>query len=234
MSDQNTAPGGYDEFYLRQNPADQANYARKARGYRKRMRPLLDGVSVNSCLDVGCATGLLAYWLRKEVCEDVVGVDQDAALLDIARANVPARFVLDDAGHYLATCGRRFDAVFLLNILEHIPHEQVVGFLTSVRNGVNEGGIAIIRTPNLNCLTGMGHFCEDFTHRTALTENSLEQIARQAGFSRVEMCNQFRTRTFTGKIRACLNWLMHRAVYGLEGGRCPKVFYHNIYARLYR
>jgi len=225
---------GYEDFYLQANPPTEANYRKKSRGYEKKLGPMLADAAGKSCLVLGCATGMLCYYLREQKGCQVVGIDTNAKLLDIAKKNVGAEFVLGEATEYAASCDRKFHVVFLMNILEHISRRKVIGMLKELRRLLTDGGFVVIRTPNLNNLLGAAHFCSDFTHCTPLTEASLAQVAREAGYTHVEFCNQFRMQSLSGKVRACLNWLIHRILFRLRGGRTPKVFYRNLYARLLR
>ena len=68
----------YHKHYLSENRADSENYRAKARGYHRRFGHILDAAQVSSCLDIGCAIGLLAGYLRGRGIADVVGVDLDA------------------------------------------------------------------------------------------------------------------------------------------------------------
>jgi len=231
---QQVSAGQYKGAQLRHVRGGLPAYEKKTKGYHRRLGPMLDAAPVKSCLDVGCSGGLLCYYLRKRGISDVVGVDGDADMVEIARQHVDAEFVVGDATHYLQTCNRRFDFISLLNVLEHVPREKAVEFLAAVRGTLNDGRFAVVRAPNLSCLAGSGHFYRSWTHVLPLTETSLQWLAAEAGFSRVELCNQFRMQSFKGKMLACVNWLVHKAAYKLVGGRCPTVFYRNLYARLYR
>jgi SAM-dependent methyltransferase len=223
---------GYEDYYLRANPSTKKDYDRKARGYDRKIGPILRLRRPKICLDLGCGSGLFSHYLKQAGVEIVVGVDMNEPLLQVARQNVSAEFVRADATQYAAGCGRTFDAIFLLNILEHIPREKVVQFLSDTKRCLNPGGWALVRAPNINCLGGAAHFCDDFTHVSPFTDASLEQAAREAGFDGVEFCNQFAMQKFKGKCMACLNWLVHRMVFALRGGRMPRVFHRNLYAIL--
>ena len=192
---------GYEKYYLHENPPDAANYRKKARGYHRRFGRILDREDISSCLDLGCATGMLANYLCGRGYTDVVGVDCNASLVEVARQNVPAEFVADDAIHYAATCGRQFDVVFLLDLLEHLERDKVVELMTHVRGVLHDGRFALVRVPNANALHAIGAFYGDWTHVTPFTERAVLHVARLAGFSRVEFCGQFRMQNFKGKIK---------------------------------
>jgi len=234
MSDSGQPHRGYEEYYLRVNPPDGGNYARKARGCSRRFARLLDAADISSCLDLGCGTGMLTGFLSRRGYEQVVGVDCNEKLIEVAKSNVEAEFVVDDACRYLETCGRTFDVIFLLDLLEHIHRDDVVELLTKVHVALNGGGFAVVRTPNMNCLQAAGMFYCDWTHVTAFTEGTLFDVAQLAGFSRVEFCNQFRMQNFKGKIRACINAAVIPALMWLRGGKKVKVYYRNLVAQLFK
>jgi len=233
MASAGPQPSGYEEYYLRVNPPTPANYVRKARGYERRFGKILDAADISSCLDLGCGTGMLTSFLVRRGYREVVGVDRSEELIAVTRQNVSAELVVDDAAHYLAASGRKFDLIFLLDLLEHVPHGRVVELLVGVRAALNAGGSAIVRTPNVNCLHAAGMFYCDWTHCTPFTEGTLYHVAKLAGFSRVEFCSQFRMQNFKGKIRACINAIVVPALVWLRGGRKVKVYYRNLVARLY-
>ena len=235
MSDPRPDNQGYEDYYLQVNPPSKANYRKKARGYQRRFGKLLDAANPASVLDLGCGTGMFTSYLAGRDIGTVVGVDLNAALVEVARENVPdAEFVVDDAVHYAQTCNRSFDVVFLLDLLEHVPRENIVPLLRAVRECVADDGFVLVRTPNLNSLHAAGSFYVDFTHVTPFTERSLVHVAKLAGFERVEHCRQFGMQNFKGKVKACINHVLGKMLVWLRGGHSVKVFYRNLVTKLYR
>jgi ubiquinone/menaquinone biosynthesis C-methylase UbiE len=77
------------------------------------VRTILEGLSPAGVLDVGCGTGFMTQHLKGEV----VGLDQSAAMLEIARGRVPqATFVRGDALNLPFPDGA-FDRTFVGNLL---------------------------------------------------------------------------------------------------------------------
>jgi 2-polyprenyl-3-methyl-5-hydroxy-6-metoxy-1,4-benzoquinol methylase len=224
---------GYEEYYLRNNPPTARNYEKKGRGYHRRFGRILDEAKAQSVLDIGCATGMLTRYLVGRGYRRVVGIDLNAKLIEVARQNVQTEFVADDAVHFAATCKEKFDIIFLLDILEHLERPQVEELLRHVRGLLNDGGFALVRTPNMNCLHSSGSFNYDWTHITPFTEGSLFHVATLAGFGRVEHCNQFRMQNFKAKIKACINALIVPTLIWLRGGKKAKVFYYCLVAKLH-
>lgn len=143
--------------------------------------PLPPGARV---LDLGCATGfLLALAARKGFVP--FGVDLNAAAIEECRAKVPDATVY--AGT-LADCpfpGERFDAVFMVDFLEHVRSPGAE--LALVRERLSPEGAVVISLPSLDTLTRrlMGLRWTQYReeHLTYFTRSGLEQLLRQTGFA---------------------------------------------------
>jgi 2-polyprenyl-3-methyl-5-hydroxy-6-metoxy-1,4-benzoquinol methylase len=221
----------YHKFYLRDDKQQADRYRRQVRDYTKKFGELLTDAPRGSALDVGCATGMLAAFLKEQGFDQVVGVDLSAELIEQAQQNVQAEFHVAEAGEFLKG-GRKFDVIFLLNIVEHIERDQLVEFMTSVYQSLNTGGFAIVRTPNMNNLLAAAHLADDLTHCTGLTEQSFRQLAQAAGFDTIHFLDQFRMQNFKGKVKAILNWPIHKYIFTLRGGTKPTIYYRNLYVQL--
>ena len=102
----------YDDAYL-----GTGTYSGHARpGFEEELTEvitLIEGLPPARVLDIGCGTGFMTRHLKGEV----VGLDQSAAMLEIARARVPeATFVQGDALKLPFPDGA-FDRTFVGNLL---------------------------------------------------------------------------------------------------------------------
>jgi cyclopropane fatty-acyl-phospholipid synthase-like methyltransferase len=101
-------------------------------------------------LDLGCGFGLFMLYFAEVYpgCE-FFGADLNRRRIGQARrvadklriTNV--EFSAVDVRDYPFTT--RFDAVYMLDIVHHIPPEAVEPLLTSVRNNLSEGGVLLIK-----------------------------------------------------------------------------------------
>ena len=221
----------YHKFYLRDEKGQADRYRRQVRDYTKKFGSLLAESPRGSAWDGGCANGMLAAFLKEQGFEQVVGVDLNAELIEQSKQNVEAEFLVADAGEFLKG-GRQFDVIFLLNIVEHIERDQLVEFMTAVYQSLNAGGFAIVRTPNMNTLLAAAHLADDLTHCTGLTEQSFWQLAHAAGFTKIHFLNQFLMQNFKGKIKAILNWPIHKYLFALRGGTKTTIYYRNLYVQM--
>lgn len=106
----------------------------------------LAGLSV---LDIGCGGGLVAEPLAR-LGADVTGIDPAPENIEAAKAHAKgARLDItyhSATGEELAASGESFDAVLLLEVIEHVP--DVPLFLRSVAPLVKPGGVMILSTLN--------------------------------------------------------------------------------------
>jgi len=108
--------------------------------------PSLTGLAV---LDIGCGGGLVAEPLTRLGAE-VTGIDPAPETVEAAKAHA-AGARLDIAyraatAEELADEGKSFDAVLLLEVVEHVP--DVPAFLKRIAPLVKPGGVMILSTLN--------------------------------------------------------------------------------------
>jgi SAM-dependent methyltransferase len=113
------------------------------------MRRLLDtGLrarpGARSLLDVGAASGLLVAEARARGL-DAVGVEPSGALRDTARARHGVELLAGVLPHP-ALDGRRFDLVFLVDVLEHVA--DPIGLLRECARRLAPAGILVVVTPD--------------------------------------------------------------------------------------
>jgi 2-polyprenyl-6-hydroxyphenyl methylase / 3-demethylubiquinone-9 3-methyltransferase len=115
-------------------------------GRDKKAAASLGGLSV---LDIGCGGGLVAEPLARLGAE-VTGIDPAAETIEAAKAHAKgARLDITyraATAEQLAGEGLAFDAVLLLEVVEHVP--DVPQFLKAVAALVKPGGVMVLSTIN--------------------------------------------------------------------------------------
>ncbi|MEO8668661.1 MAG: bifunctional 2-polyprenyl-6-hydroxyphenol methylase/3-demethylubiquinol 3-O-methyltransferase UbiG [Bauldia sp.] len=100
-------------------------------------------------LDVGCGGGLVTEPLRR-LGADVVGIDPSGANIEVARVHAAeSNLAIDyraDTAESLAEAGERFDAVLILEVVEHVP--DVPAFVFACGAMVKPGCTMIAATIN--------------------------------------------------------------------------------------
>ena len=106
----------------------------------------LEGLSV---LDIGCGGGLVAEPLAR-LGASMTGIDPAQENIEAAKSHADgARLAIDyraTTAEALAATGATFDAVLLLEVVEHVP--DVPAFLKTVAPLLKPGGVMVLSTLN--------------------------------------------------------------------------------------
>jgi SAM-dependent methyltransferase len=102
-------------------------------------------IKPRSLLDVGCGDGrlgsLLGSWAGR-----YVGVDLAEQAIAFARAfNPGAEFIIGDVSDVPGT----FDVVACIEVLEHIPDQDLEGFVASLSEKVSLHGVLLVSVPTI-------------------------------------------------------------------------------------
>lgn len=107
---------------------------------------IVENHNPDSVLEVGCGDGAIIGSLNRKIPK-LVGVDLSEKAIAFAKAffseiefKVQSADLLSD----------KFDAVMAVEVLEHIPDDQVTSFLKSLEQRTNSGGLIYISVPSIN------------------------------------------------------------------------------------
>jgi SAM-dependent methyltransferase len=137
-------------------------------------------------LDVGSGRGELLQLLR-EAGIDARGVDADADMVAFARGE-GLEVQQQDLLEALASHGEgSLGAVTALQVVEHLPPAALVRFLELTSRVLRPDGLLIAETINPASPAALRHYFADLTHAQPLVPETLELLARHAGFGVVEI-----------------------------------------------
>jgi len=136
-------------------------------------------------LDVGCGWGQLLLSLWCAGYRNLEGIDHSPSQVEKAEQFAAGRipFACCDAFDFLPPVTDRYDVITVYDVLEHIPPDRALPFLSAVYHALAPGGRIVLRVPNMGCLIGPATHFMDLTHVAGYTETSLAQILDCAGFS---------------------------------------------------
>jgi 2-polyprenyl-3-methyl-5-hydroxy-6-metoxy-1,4-benzoquinol methylase len=182
---------------IRHNPLQRYWHRRRFEEVSK----LIDPTPSGKILDIGSADGVFTkVILDKSKADKVIGIDVLKNSVDWAnkhwKRNKKLAFKVGDA-HDLNFPASSFDAVFILEVLEHVHNPEKV--LRDVKRVLKNGGYGLFLVPTDNLLFRIiwfivTHFWRmriwDDCHIQSFRGNSLIKIVQKAGF-KVEVHKTF-------------------------------------------
>ena len=114
--------------------------------------------AVKSICDLGCGDGRLTKELAEcFVDKDVAGIDYSSRAINLAKAlNPNINYIKQDIIN--DTIERKFDAITLIEVFEHIPLELCNDFVKSTSKILNNNGILYLTVPHINNPVNDKHF----------------------------------------------------------------------------
>lgn len=183
-------------FYQDYHKTDQytGKLESKLRRAKRRIRILRRHTKGRRFLDVGCNAGF-ATEAARQLGFEALGVDIDAASIEIARRLFPqARFQVADVAA-IAEGGRKFDAIYCSEVVEHLP--RPLALLKALRQCLGPGGRALLTTPDVGHrslppnLIGT-EMIRPPEHLLYFNERSAKHALVASGFARVRFLTTFK------------------------------------------
>lgn len=137
-------------------------------------------------LDLGCGPGALLFFAREHGYRHVRGVDASATQVQCAHS-----LGLTDVRHGDVFQAIRdappasLDVVVAFDVLEHLRKDEQLALADAIHAALAPGGRLIAHVPNGDGPFFGRVFFGDFTHETAFTRSSMNQLLGAAGFSGV-------------------------------------------------
>jgi 2-polyprenyl-3-methyl-5-hydroxy-6-metoxy-1,4-benzoquinol methylase len=218
------------------------NSERALDAFRLNILPRLPSSRESRVLDFGCGAGLHLYALREEGYLNLVGAEVRENMVEWC-SKAGFEVVFQPSGQCPTTSfpEEGFEAILMIQVIEHIPMEQVVPTLDGLRRCLAQGGELIVQTTNAVSLAGHADKWNDMTHTFGYTERSLLQALEFAGFrtivvegGRSELASALRAR----KVKRAAWQLAQRGWFALRriahliemGTDAPRIYTKNLLA----
>ncbi len=133
-------------------------------------------------LDIGVGRGEMLSCMKKWGFE-YLGIDISPSTVAFCQSLGLNSTLVSSTQDFLKQNLARFKVITCLDVLEHVPREQVVEFLSSIREALTSDGLLILQVPNLQSPFGYLHHFNDITHVNGFVEHSLRQVLMTSGFS---------------------------------------------------
>jgi len=172
------------KYYLKN--ADNLEWGFKT-GYisQERADLILNSLAGKKILDVGCGSGIWTDFLTNKGFE-VTGIDFVSELIQKAKKVRKGKFIEAQA-EKLPFADKSFDAVLLINILEHVDDDHQV-----LKEAGRIGKRVVVnvpqQTPKLLFQRGLLYKHHiDRSHQRVYTKSSLRQLFKKTGFKKVKI-----------------------------------------------
>ncbi|HEU5280332.1 MAG TPA: class I SAM-dependent methyltransferase [Gaiellaceae bacterium] len=154
---------------------------------RERQRRYVDDLrGAAPVLDVGCGRGELLSLLG-EAGVEARGIDADADMVAYARGEGLDVEQADLVDYLERTADASLGSVFMGQVVEHLPPATLVRALGLAAAKLQPGGVLIAETINPLSPIALRNYFADLTHAQPLVPETLELLARQAGFAETEV-----------------------------------------------
>ncbi len=181
--------GFYDEVHRRGAGVRYSWHDLKFRAVAARL------AGVRRLLDVGCGPGTFIGNYLPAI--DCLGIDASAPQIDYARRTYGSTLHRFEkaAPADLVSSGERFEAVTMIELIEHLPETAARALLVEARELLSPGGRLVVTTPNYGSLWpviewGTNHASSvsyEAQHVNRYRRGRLAADLAAAGFGRVEV-----------------------------------------------
>jgi SAM-dependent methyltransferase len=137
-------------------------------------------------LDVGCGRGEFLSLLR-DAGVDASGVDAEADMVAFARGEGLRVEQADALAHLEGLADGSLGGIFAAQVVEHLPPSALRRLLELSRAKLRAGGLLVAETINPLSPLALRNYFADLTHAQPLVPETLELLARQAGFGELEL-----------------------------------------------
>src|SRR5262249_49566823 len=154
---------------------------------RERQRRYVDDFrGVAPVLDIGCGRGELVALLGEAGIE-ARGIDADADMVAFARGEGLGVEQADAVSYLEGLADESLGGVFLGQVGEHLPPSVLVRVFELLAATLRPGGLLVAETINPLAPIALRNYFADLTHAQPLVPETLELLARQAGFAATEI-----------------------------------------------
>ena len=136
-------------------------------------------------LDVGCGRGEFLELLR-DAGIAATGVDADADMAAYAQGEGLAVVQADALAHLATLPDGSLGGIFASQLVEHLPPAVLFRLLELAVSKLRPGGLLVAETINPLSPLALRNYFADLTHAQPVVPETLELLARQAGFAEVE------------------------------------------------
>lgn len=181
-------------------------------------------------LDVACGEGALLYYLRENRYVNLSGFDLSDENVMLCHS-----LGLDFVEKYNALklssfTSQEYQMILAIDIIEHLPKEEVIGFIDAARDRLSSRGKLIVQTPNMGSVFASFYRYNDLSHEFGLTEKTAMDLFMIAGFEQeqITIYPVWNATTFIGYLREFYQYLLHKIIFMADDSSRPRISTKNL------
>lgn len=158
-------------------------------------------------LEIGFGSGAFIAWAGEKGAR-IAGTEINAAMLEAAKAR-GVELLASDFETIAEHHAGRFDTIMAFDVFEHFTPDEVRTRLFAAERMLKPGGQLLLRFPNSQSPFGLMCQAADHTHRSQLSQSTIEQLMVGTSFSVVRYGPSFRPRGhgFKRRVKRRLQYL---------------------------
>lgn len=189
----------------------------------------------SSMLEIGPGFGEFVDYCSDLKINKIDIVERDKSVISFLKKNYQLRTVfLNQYIWKIDSKLKKYDVIMMTQVLEHIPVFDHIKVLKTLYKHLAVNGVLIITVPNIGNPLATFERYYDYTHHTAFTEHSLEQMADYAELKKSRITLQgFNIPPVSpiNIIRILMQSILHgffKFLYMINGGVYPRILTTNI------
>lgn len=131
-------------------------------------------------LDIGCGMGRFMLALKELGYDNIKGVDIDERQIDAAKKD-GLDVIQEDAIEFLKNIQEKYDVIYCMDVLEHLPKTLQMEFLKEINNHLNNDGFCVFQVPNALSPIASRMRYSDFTHTLVYTTLTMSFLLNNIG-----------------------------------------------------
>lgn len=174
-------------------------------------------------LEVGFGNGSFINWCESQKY-NIFGYEIDKNFYESAKKKYK-NIYFGERNSIRKTINERFDLIVLFDVIEHVKKNDLINFLSDIKEALDINGKILLRFPNGSSLAGLEYFNADLTHYSFLNKGSLKMLCDVVGLNLINCENMARVKKFNslkGKLFGRLNYLLRDFIEFFRG-----YLYHN-------
>lgn len=200
--------------------------------YKYKYMPLLKDIPLDTpILELGCGTGDMMAFLKRQQFSNVCGIDVAAEQVAIAKSR-GLNVTQGDVFNFLSANTETFGLIVALDFIEHFTREELLELIPLLYKRLKKGGRLLLKTPNGRGLFPNQVVYGDLTHMTIFTPQSLKQLLRYADFQKFTFVETGPTPTYPLGVVRLAAWKLVKLganlVRQIEKGKNQKLWTENM------